>query len=207
MTDYIDFYTRSELDDLIDDILEIEGINKVKELSRQLRTFFNYKAEMIQFRFQANVLSNHFPNKDSTNSKFYIQKREIESLSQDFISLLNNIKRNDTTLEQEIYYLQFEKNSTKLNKLSTMTEKIWNLIHSFSEQGIHAHPRFLNFLVILAQNTCFVKKCLNAEFYPFYEELEINYYNLEKELNDLLGEVSSVKNRSTMKRREEGLLS
>ena len=47
---------------------------------------------------------------------------------------------------------------------------------------------------------------LKAEFSAFYEELKMNYQNLEKELNDLLGEVSSVKNRITMKRREEGLL-
>lgn len=82
MSDYIDFYTESELDDLIDDIFEIEGVNRIKELSRQLRTFFNYKAELIQFRFQPDVPKDHFPNKISTNCKFHTQKREIESLSQ-----------------------------------------------------------------------------------------------------------------------------
>jgi hypothetical protein len=207
MTDYIDFYTESELDDLIDDIFEIEGVNRIKELSRQLRTFFNYNAEMIQFRFLANVPKNNFPKKDSTNSRFYSHKRELESLSQEFISLLNSIKRDDTTLEQEINYLHFDKNLTKLNKLSTITEKIWSLKHSLSEQGIHNHPKFLKFIVVLAQHVCFVKKCLNAEFYPFYEELVINYCNLEKELSDLLEEIPSIKNRSIIKLREEELLS
>ena len=123
MKDYIDFYTESELNDLIDDIYEIEGVNRIKELSRQLRTFFSYKAELIQFRFQANVPKNHFPNKDSANSRFYPQKREIKLLSQEFISLLNNLKRDETTLEQEIYYLFFGKNSIKLKKLSIITDK------------------------------------------------------------------------------------
>lgn len=206
MNKYIDYYTESEFDVLFNEIYEIKGISKIKELSRQLRTFFNYKAEMIRYRFRANVPSDHFSNKISTNNKLYTQKREIESLSQDFITLLTNIKRNDTTLEQEIYYLHFNKNPKKINKLSRLTEKISTLIHFFSEEGIYDRPKVLKFIVVLAQHACFVNMYLKAEFSAFYEELKMNYQNLEKELNDLLGEVSSVKNRITMKRREEGLL-
>ncbi|MHA1104357.1 MAG: hypothetical protein ACTSPN_01415 [Promethearchaeota archaeon] len=197
MTDYIDFYTESELDDLFSDIYEIEGVRKIKELSRQLRTFFNYKAEVIQFRFRSNVPSNHDPNKSCTNNTFYTQKQKIESLSHEFISLLKSIKRDDSTLEQEIYYLHFDKNPIRLNKLSNVTEKISSLIHSFSEGSIHDHPKFLKFIVILSKNIIFVKKCLNAEFYAFYDELEINYGNLGKELRDLIGEVSGMKNASS----------
>lgn len=207
MTDYSDFYTESEIDALFNDIYEIEGVRKIKELSRQLRTFFNYKAEVIQFRFQSNVPSNHVPNKSYTSSTFYTQKQKIESLSHELISLLKNIKRDDSTLEQEIYYLHFDKNSTRLNKLSNVTEKIFRLIHYFSEGSIHNHPKFLKFIFTLAKNIIFVKKCLNAEFYTFYDELEINYGNLEKELGDLLREIPSLKNRSSMKHREGGLLS
>ena len=207
MTDYIDFYTESELDALFNDIYEIEGVRKIKELSRQLRTFFNYKAEVIQFRFQSNVPSNYDPNKSCTNNTFYTQKQKIESLSHKFISLLKSIKRDDSTLEQEIYYLHFDKNPIRLNKLSNVTEKISSLIHSFSEGSIHDHPKFLKFIVILSKNIIFVKKCLNAEFYAFYDELEINYGNLGKELRDLIGEVSGMKNASSTKLREERLLS
>ncbi|MHA1625677.1 MAG: hypothetical protein ACTSWH_11165 [Promethearchaeota archaeon] len=207
MTDYIDFYTESELDDLFSDIYEIEGVRKIKELSRQLRTFFNYKAEVIQFRFRSNVPSNHDPNKSCSNNTFYTQKQKIESLSHEFISLLKSIKRDDSTLEQEIYYLHFDKNPIRLNKLSNVTEKISSLIHSFSEGSIHDHPKFLKFIVILSKNIIFVKKCLNAEFYAFYDELEINYGNLGKELRDLIGEVSGMKNASSTKLREERLLS
>lgn len=207
MTDYIDFYTESELGGSIDDILEIEGINRVKELSRQLRTLFNYKAEVIQYRFQVTAPSNHDLKSNCAISKFYTQKREIESLSQEFISLLNNIKRDDTSLEQEIYNLHFKKNLKKLQNLSYVTEKIFTLIHVFSEDNIHDHPKFLKFIVVLTQHLCFVRKCLNVECYPFYEELEINYRNLEKELEYLLGDVLNVKNTSSKQKREERLIS
>ena len=44
MTHYIeDSDFRSEYDEIFNDWYEIEGIRKIKELSRQLRTFFNYK--------------------------------------------------------------------------------------------------------------------------------------------------------------------
>jgi len=206
MTDYIDYYTESEFDVLFSDIYENEGVSKIKELSRQLRTFFNYKAEVIQYKFRAYVPSDNSSNTNCTNNQFYTQKREIELLSQEFISLLSNIKRDDTTLEQKIYYLHFDRNLMHLKKLSSVTDKIWNIIHSISEQGIRDHPKFLKFIVLLARYGCFVKKCLNAEFYPFYEELEINYCNLEKKLNVLFGDGLSVKNSNTIKLREEGLL-
>jgi len=40
--------------------------------------------------------------------------------------------------------------------------------------------------MVLAQNTSLVKKCLNAQFSKFYEELEKNYNRLEGELEVLL---------------------
>jgi len=100
MTEYIDFYTESELDPLFNNILEVEGFCKVKELSRQLRTFFNYKAEAIQLRFQTSVQTNHFSNNSWTYNTLYAQKQQIESLSYDFISLLKSINRDDTNLEK-----------------------------------------------------------------------------------------------------------
>lgn len=206
MNDYIDFYTESEPNVLLDEIFEIEGISRIKELSRELRTFFNYKAEVIRYRFQTNVLPNHFPNNNHTINTLHSKKQEIESISHNFISLLKSIKKNDTTLEQDIYYLHFDKNTTRLNRISTITEQISNLIHSLSEQGIHNHPKFLKFIVTLAKNVCFMKKCLKTEFYMFYDELEMNYQNLNRELAELLEGVTNLKKKKVIKCREKGLL-
>ena len=61
------------------------------------------------------------------------------------------------------------------------------LLHYFSEESLHDHPKFLKFNITLAKNICLVKKCLHAQFNEFFEELEINYDNLEGELEDLIG--------------------
>jgi hypothetical protein len=203
MTDYIeDPYIGSKYDDVFNDWYEIEGISKIKELSRQLRTFFNYKAEVIRYRFQPTP--NHAEN--DTNTKFFSRKQEVESLTREFIILLKKIKKNGQTLEQGIQSLLFNNYKTQLIKISEISEKLSILLHYFSEESIHDHPKFLKFNVILAQNICLVKKCLYAQFNEFFEELKINYNNLEGELEGLI-ETTLIKQKKSKKQLEERLTS
>ncbi|MHA1457712.1 MAG: hypothetical protein ACTSR5_17360, partial [Promethearchaeota archaeon] len=91
MKDYVeDPDIESEYDDIFNDWYEIEGTRKIKELSRQLRTFFNYKTEVIRYRFRST------PNlaENDTNTKYYSRKQEIESLTREFIILLKKLKKN-----------------------------------------------------------------------------------------------------------------
>jgi len=204
MTHYIeDPYIESEYDEIFNEWYEIEGIRKIKELSRQLRTFFNYKAELIRYRFRSNILS----AKNCKDTKFYTQKQKIESRTHEFISLLKKIKKNGQTLEQGIRSLYSNNSKTRIKELSVITEKLSILIHSFSEESIHDHPRFIKFIVKLAQNIYLVKKNLYAQFSEFYNELELNYNSLEKELEVLLVKTQGVKNRKSKKHQEERLLS
>jgi len=203
MTNYIeDSYIGSEYYDIFNEWYEIEGARKIKELSRQLRTFFNYKTEVIRYRFRST------PNlaENDTNTKFLSRKQEIESLTREFIILLKKLKKNGQTLEQGIQSLFFDNNKTPLNKLSEITEKLSMLLPYFSVESFYTHPKFLKFSVTLAQHLCLVKKCLNAQFSEFFEELEINYNNLEEELEDLI-EVTPIKKQKLKKQLEERLTS
>ena len=121
MTRYIeDPYIESEYDEIFNDWYEINGVRKIKELSRQLRTFFNYKAEVIRYRFRSNL----FPTKNCKNTKFFTQKQKIESLSHEFISLLKKIKKNGQSLEQGIRSLYSNNSKTRIKELSVITEKL-----------------------------------------------------------------------------------
>ena len=204
MTHYIensDF--EPEYDDIFNDWYEIEGVRKIKELSRQLRTFFNYRTEVIRYRFRSTPIL----AENDTNTKYYSRKQKIESLTREFIILLKKLKKNGQTLEQGIQALFFDNNKTLLNKLSEITEKLSTLLHYFSEESLHAHPKFLKFSVTLAQHLCLVKKCLNERFSEFFEELDINYYGLEGELDTLLEGQPSVKIKKPKKQLEERLTS
>ena len=204
MSDYTeDPYFELEFEELINECYEIEGVRKIKELSRQLRTFFNYQAQVIRYRFRSNI----FPAENDTTAKFFTQKQKIESLTREFISLLKKFKKNGQTIEQGIQSLYFENNKFQISKLSAITEKLFMLIHHFSEESIQNHPNFLRFIAILAQDICLVKKYLYAQFSKFYEELELNYNNLEGELEILVERAPGVKNRKSKKQLEERLTS
>ncbi|MHA1105940.1 MAG: hypothetical protein ACTSPN_09520 [Promethearchaeota archaeon] len=195
-------FFETEFEEIFNDWYEIEGVRKIKELSRQLRTFFNYKTEVIRYRFRST------PNlaENDTNTKYYSRKQEIESLTREFIILLKKLKKNGQTLEQGVQALFFGNVKTLLKKLSEITEKLSTLLHHFSEESLHTHPKFLKFSVSLAQDICLVKKCLNARFNDFFEELETNYNNLEVELEDLI-EVTPIKKKQSKKQLEERLTS
>lgn len=204
MTDYLeDTDFELEYEEMFNNWYEIDGAKKIKELSRQLRTFFNFKAEVIRSRFG--------PTSNLTergiNLTTFTQKQEFESLACDFIILLKKIKKNGLSLKQGIQSLFFENSKSSISKLSEMTEKISMLLHYFSEVSIHDHPRFFKFIVILAQSIFLVKKYLNAQFSEFYGELEINYHSLERELEILLENTSSVKIKVPKKQYEERLTS
>ena len=158
---------------------------------------------MIRYRFRSNIL----PTKNCKGPKFHAQKQKIESITHEFISLLKKIKKNGQTLEQGIRSLYSNNSKTRIKELSVVTEKLSILIHSFSEESIHDHPRFIKFIVKLAQNIYLVKKNLYAQFSEFYNELELNYNRLEKELEVLLVKTQDVKNRKSKKHQEERLLS
>ncbi|MHA1457678.1 MAG: hypothetical protein ACTSR5_17190, partial [Promethearchaeota archaeon] len=85
---------------------------------------------------------------NDTNTKYYSRKQEIESLTREFIILLKKLKKNGQTLEQGIQSLFFDNNKTPLNKISEITEKLSTLLHYFSEESLHTHPKFLKTLDI-----------------------------------------------------------
>ena len=204
MTHYIeDSSFGLEYDEIFNNSYEIEGVRKIKELSRQLRTFFNYKTEVIRYRFRSspNLAENY------TNPKFFDQKQKIESLTHDFITMLKKLKNNTQTLEEGIQSLFFDNDKTQLKRLLAITETLSILIHSLSEESIQNHPRFLKFIVVLAKNICLVKKSLNAQSSEFFGELEINYHGLEEELEILLEKRPSADTNKPKKQLEERLTS
>ena len=192
-----------EYEKIFNEWFEIEGVRKIMELSRQLRTFFNYKKEVIRYRFRSNLDSLG----TNTTTKNYPQKQKIESLIYDFTSLLNQIKKKEYPIEEAIRNLYYEKNFSHIKRLSIITERLFDLIHSFSEKNIYDQPRFLKLIFNLVQNLCSVKNCLNAQLREFYEELRKSYSNLETELEIMLEKTPEFRISEPRKKLEERLTS
>ena len=200
-------YIEYDSDDIPYSLYEIHGVNKIRELSRQLRTFLNYKTAMIQYRFRPKTAT--YP--DRVDEKYKETERSLKQLASKFIKLLANIRGNgfsyEIELERLVFNLAYDKiRKSLLTELKYVTQKLFTTIHALSEQEIHLHPKFLKFIANLTQEACTVFKILNNWASGFYEELRVNYVQLHDELTVLIPEEYDEK--STVRKHkslEEGL--
>ncbi len=200
-------YIEYDSDEIPYSLYEIHGVNKIKELSRQLRTFLNYKTAMIQYRFRPKTAT--YP--DRVDEKYKETERSLKQLASKFIKLLANIRGNgfsyEIELERLVFNLAYDKiRKSLLTELKDVTQKLFTTIHALSEQEIHLHPKFLKFIANLTQEACTVFKILNNWASGFYEELRVNYVQLHDELTVLIPEEYDEK--STVRKHkslEEGL--
>ncbi len=200
-------YIEFESNDIPHSLYEIYGVNKIKELSRQLRTFLNYKAATIQYRF---CLKN-ITCLERKNELFKETKKSFETVASKFIKLLVKIKGTGVSYEAELkrltgrFFLTEDKNShSLLVDLRDITKNLFIYIHALSEQEIYLDPKLLKIITILAQDTCIVYKIINEWASEFYDELRVNYLQLHSELSIIIPEVEKV-NIGTEKKLEEGL--
>ena len=173
-------------------LYEIYGVNKIKELSRQLRTFLNFKAATIQYRFCPKDLT----CPDREDKIFKETKKSFETVAFKFIKLLLKIKGTGVSYEAELkrltvrFFLTEDKICQKsLADLRDITQKLIINIHALSEQEIYLDPKLLKIIVNLAQDTCIVYKIINEWASEFYNELSVNYLQLYNELRIIIPEV------------------
>lgn len=204
-------YLDPEIDEMFHEWYETEGVRKITELSRQVRTMLNYKANIIRFRFR----SNSTELLKLQDIKFHENKKEFETLALRYIKLLNHIKgKIGRDIEKEIQFLlyqltkKFDSESTSLLKeLENLTHQLFIKIHYFSEQNLYDHPIFLKLLTQIAIETCKTSKSMNHAFSEFFAELGENYYNLEKEITSLITEKRNDEVKKKMKQHSEELIS
>lgn len=205
--DYYDF--ELETDEIILGWYETEGVRKIAELSRQVRSLLNLKTNTIQYRFRSNSnISVKLQDK-----KFHENKKQFEFLALRFIRLLNKINGiSRRTLVEEIQNLfdQVKQNKISnsfLKELGDLTSQLFMKIHYFSEQDISDHPIFLKSLIQIAIEACKIRKSMNHAFSEFYYELGENYLNLEKEFISIFPEKRITKENRKMKQLSEELVS
>ena len=182
-------YIEYDSDDKLYSFYEMQGVNKINELSRQLRSFLNYKAAIIQYRF----CTKNIPCYDRVDKKYKEIEVNFKHLASKFIKLLSIFSGNRNSYEAELQrvvnnLVVDKKNKELISDLKTLTEKLFTSIHILSEQEIHLHPILLKFIINLTQEACKVNKILNHWASRYYEELRVNYVQLHNELIELIPE-------------------
>ena len=162
----------------------MQGSKKIRELSRQLRTFFNYKWVIIHQRYSKSLEFNDIQKKNELEK----QKNELTSLFTNFVSLIKNIRADEEDLGDKITNLMkiayFKKNSHEiitLKKIKKLNAEIWIKLHIISEFE-NINLRLLNAILRIAEILCKVEVAFYKPFSTFYLELRISYLHLEKEV-------------------------
>lgn len=200
---YDDSYMEEDLEDLQWKYLEVEGLNTITELSRQLRTFLKFKEQIIKHRFR----SSFTPTVNRDVTKFMKAKKDLREIASNFIQILKEIRKDADSVEQGIQYHVMNLNNPSLSQLIEVTKRLFLLIHHFSEQEIHDHLRILKLLISLAGEACMVKKCLDIDLEVFYVELEFCYEELEDELEEMIHQKNTQDKTPSKKVLEERLRS
>lgn len=177
-------YIEYDSDEIPYSMYETYGINRIKELSRQLRTFLNYKAATIEYRFNPKKITCYDKRQNEREVRF-------KQVTSKFIRLLDQIKGNGVSYEIELkrktYDLVKDKVSkTQIIELKSITEQLFINIHLLSEQEIHLNPLLFKFILNLSQEACKVYSILNNWASGYYGELSLNYSLLHDELCELI---------------------
>ncbi len=209
-----EFYDLTYMDEYVDDkILEwysIEGAERIKELSRQVRTFINYKTSMIYLRFSRSQ------NYDTIKNRELILRKErtLNEITSHLLVKLKNIGVDNGNLIKEKVQVLFEKikrlpSNIDINRLKTIKstiKKIWELIHILSELEIQHYPRLFNRITNIACIICEIQSVMFYPFSDFYYELKSNYLLLAEEMSDLLNINSNNKSSSIMNKKRVKVL-
>jgi len=186
-----------------------EGSKRISELTRQLRSFLNYKSAVIRLRFSKTQESNIILKKDPKIK----WETEFFSLSSQYANLLKMIGLEERTVKEKILILM-ERVKTQPNNLeidllkeiNLLGSKIWKIHHILSELEIHNYTRFFLMVIKIASILCSVENAFFWPFSSFYEELKTNYLQLEKEISGLLQLNGEEQFEAKKKKRREGIL-
>jgi hypothetical protein len=191
--DFNDSLIESSLLDIEDDSIFIEwtsmeGSERINELSRQLRTFLNYKFALIRQRY-----SKSSDNNKKTNAEKY-KKHSLDfsrSVSE-YLFLIKIIGADEDCLAEKIKCImekaKFNTRDFKieiLKKLKFLGANIWNEIHILSEFDQY-NSTLLKIVFRTAKLLCNAEIAFYFPYRDFYRELDKNYVDLEYEISNLL---------------------
>ena len=187
----------------------LEGSERISELSRQLRTFFNYKSSIIHLRFSGSQNHNKIIKKDD----LFKRESELFSLSSRFISLLRTIGVEEGAISEKIRNF-LDKVKTQPNDLEIKSlkeikivgSKIWKNLHILSELELYNYHQLLPIALKVARILCGVEGVFFPVYSEFYRELKHNYLLLEKELSALLTSNEYEQFEIKKKKRQVGIL-
>ena len=169
--------------------IELEGSERIGELSRQLNTFFNYKNSIIRLRFSGSQEVENISKKVD----IMIKVKKINDIFSQYESLLEMIGIGEEPLMDGIKYYMVKVlanpnalEANLLKKIKKLGDELWMRIQEISTFELHHQTSILYKAISIAEVLSNVQSAFFYPFASFYGELKENYTRLEKELSGLL---------------------
>ncbi len=167
----------------------MEGSERINELSRQLRTFFNYKNTIIRLRFSRS-------QKEANCNEITLVKKQEDDLTTLFLRYTplmdiigadeKNIAEKIRNLIQKIRYQPKSLERDLLKNIKELGSELWVRIHALSTLEVHHYPRLLYATIRISKILCSAESVFFWPFSCFYLELKQNYSRLEEEVLGLI---------------------
>jgi hypothetical protein len=162
---------------------------KITELSRQLKTYLNYRKSTIL------AICRGTENSLDINNIKSIQKWELEIYESYliYISFLNenigsivDIKIKVLLLAKKAFSFPNSPEVTAFKNFLKCKIRLWELLHILSGLEIHTRPQSLKRILQILTNLCNDESKLNENIPEFYQQLRLNYRQLQQEYEQLL---------------------
>lgn len=180
--------------------MELEGNSRISELSRQLRTFFNFKTIIICHRF-----SNHSPKiKRSDNKNIENVKNELSALIYQYnislkklkISKIENFTEVIKSILKECNFHQDNDLLVILNELKSLGNKIWKTLHLLSELS-NIGMNLVYIASNIAEILSYIESIYFLPYSLFYNGLNLCYAQISSEISKLLKNADVKSNTNT----------
>jgi hypothetical protein len=193
-----------ETDSMFLEWFRLEGSERINQLTRQLRTFLNYKSSIIRLRFTRLNDFNRSIKKDDNNER----ETEFISLTSRFIFLLKKIGIEEGEVHEkfQIFINKVKTHSNnleikQLKEIKHISSEIWKIIHILSELEFYNNLKLLPIAIKVACILCSIEGVFFPVYTDFYRELKYNYLQLDKEISALLSseEDNQIKKKKKMR--------
>ena len=172
----------------------IEGKERINELSHQLRTYLNYKRASILLICSDSNLSSNILKIDSVQKW---EDRFLSILSQ-YISLIRENEVQNERIKEKIFHLKIKaisqpncQDSILLKNIKQVGNELWKILHILSDLDIHTRPQVLKLSIEILVHLCDAESELNPLFSNFYQELKLNYQQLEREYDHMFVKIKN----------------
>lgn len=182
------YYFYGETTDYYVEYFEIAE-NKISELSRHLQTYLNHREATILAicgEIQPSINTSQIKNITIWEEEMILQYHEYINYLEKNIINKEDLKFKFQILTQILKSFPDSPEARSFKSFLKSKIKLWESLHIISGLEIHMRPQLLKRAIQILAKLCNDESKLNANIPVFFQQLNLNYQQLDQEYKQLL---------------------